>query len=243
MTKPTPVPASLRLAAVLGVALAVLAAQSPNLSRARAARDHGDVAALQALARDAGAAAAQAPAAGAYVSAAQINAWLCEAALDRDQRSVCAQAAAAGAEAARQAIALDGKSSEAYRLRGGLLGQLISTGGMQAAMQYGAEATTDLDKAIALDPSNARAYVSRSISEFYTPEEFGGSKAKAVADLQKAVALDSKLDTPHLWLAQIDLASNQPAPALREAEAALKLDPNRVFAQYILAQARKAAGK
>lgn len=239
MTKPAPVPASLRLAAVLGVALAVLSAQSPNLSRARAARDHGDVAALQALARDA----ASAHSAADYIAAAQVNAWLCEAALDRGQRPVCAQAAAAGAEAAQQAIALDGKSSEAYRLRGGLLGQLISTGGMQAAMQYGAEATTDLDKAIALDPSNARAYVSRSISEFYTPEEFGGSKAKAIADLQKAVALDSKLDTPHLWLAQIDLASNQPAPALREAEAALKLDPNRVFAQYILAQARKAAGK
>ena len=228
-------------AGVLALALAPLAAQAPDLARARAARDAGSVAALQSLAADAAAHAAAARTAATYLAAAQINAWLCEAALDRDQKSVCAKAAAAGADAAKQAIALDGTSSEAYRLRGGLLGQMISTGGPMAGVRYGSESTSALEKSIALDPHNARAYVARAIGSYFTPAMFGGSKTKAVADVQKAIALDPKLDTAHLWMAQFDLDAKQASAAVREAEAALQLDPGRLFTQYILAEARKAA--
>lgn len=221
--------------------LCLCAAQTPVPGRR--ARDRGDVAALQGLAASAAKRAGAAKSAAAFVAVAQLDAWLCEAALDHGQTGVCAQAAAAGADAARQAIALNPKSSDAYRLRGGLLGQMISTGGMMAGMRYGAESTQDLETAIKLDPTSARAYVARAIGYFYTPDMFGGSKPKAIAALQQAVKLDPALDTPHIWLSQVYLATKQPAAALREAQAATKLNPQRAFTRYVLQQAEKANGK
>jgi tetratricopeptide (TPR) repeat protein len=223
--------------------LAGLGAAQAAPAAGRRARDLGNVAALRALAASASQRAGGAKSAAAYLAAAQLDAWLCEAALDHGQSGVCANAAAAGAAAAKSAIAMDPHSSDAYRLRGGLLGEVISSGGMLAGMRYGAESTQDLQRAIQLDPKNARAYISRAIGYFYTPVVFGGSKAKAAALLRQAIALDPALDSAHLWLAQVLLATRQPAQAVREAQAALKLDPERMFTRQVLQQARKAGAK
>lgn len=228
------------LGLILGLGIVSMGAAQAAPSAGRRARDRGDVTGLQALVATATSHAAGARSAAAFTTVAQLDAWLCEAALDQGKAGVCTKAATDGAAAAKQAIALNPKSSDAYRLRGTLLGQLIANGGMMAGMRYGMEATNDLDTAIRLDPRSAPAYVARAISYFYTPDAFGGSKPKAIASLRKAIALAPGYDTPHIWMAQVLLATKQPAAALGEAQAAVKLDPDRVFARHVLQDAQKA---
>jgi hypothetical protein len=50
---------------------------------------------------------------------------------------------------------------------------------MNRFMIYGPEAATSLGKAKALNPENPRVYILEGQDKFYTPEEFGGSKAEA----------------------------------------------------------------
>jgi len=54
---------------------------------------------------------------------------------------------------------------------------------------YGAEAGTDLQKAMELNPNNPRLYYLQGMSLFNTPEQFGGGKDKAKPVFEKAVAL------------------------------------------------------
>jgi tetratricopeptide (TPR) repeat protein len=60
---------------------------------------------------------------------------------------------------------------------------------------YGAEAGTDLQKAMELNPNNPRLYYLQGMSLFNTPEQFGGGKDKAKPVFEKAVAL-YKADQP-----------------------------------------------
>lgn len=138
-------------------------------------------------------------------------------------------------EAAKKATELDPKSSEAHRLEGDLLGQLIPhvfAGGMR----YGRESTSEIEKAIELDPKNANAYIARAVSYFYTPSAFGGSHEKAVEMLKKAVSLDSTSDTAHIWLARVYLEDNKSSDALREINQARQSNPERGFAQSVYNQ-------
>lgn len=71
-------------------------------------------------------------------------------------------------------------------------------------MTFGAEASTDLQKAMALNPNNPRVYYLQGMSLFGTPEQFGGGKAVAKPVFQKAVDLgkaeQAKLLYPHWGL-------------------------------------------
>lgn len=55
--------------------------------------------------------------------------------------------------------------------------------------QYGASATTNIEKAKALDPTNPRPVYLEGQAKFYTPESFGGGKAPARELLTKALAM------------------------------------------------------
>ncbi|MGH9481916.1 MAG: hypothetical protein ACRD1L_07455 [Terriglobales bacterium] len=240
MLSPTRKPILLALLACAACLLSlspVASGQADSLAAARHARDQADVAALQAAVKQADAHAAQAKSAAAYIEVAQLDAWLCEAAQGHNQQDVVKQAANAGAEAAQQAITLAPNSSEAYRLRGSLLGQVMSTGGMMAGMRYGSESSSDLDKAIQLDPKSARAYRDRGIAYIYTPAMFGGSYSNAIAELQKAIALEPGLDSAHDWLAQAYINEKQPAAAMKEAQIAEKLHPGRSLTRHMEQQA------
>jgi hypothetical protein len=56
-------------------------------------------------------------------------------------------------------------------------------------MTYGPEAASDLQKGIALDPTNPRLYYLQAMALFGTPEQFGGGKDKAKPVFEKSVAL------------------------------------------------------
>jgi Tfp pilus assembly protein PilF len=203
-----------------------------ELLATRKARDTADVPALRKAIDSARMQAQQKNTARAYEQLALLDQWLCEASRGHHDDKLIKQAAENGVEAAKKAAEIDPKSSEAHRLEGALLGELIPHvfGG---GMRYGRRSTSEIDKAIELDPRNVNAYIARAIAYFYTPTAFGGSHEKAVEMLKKAVSLDSTSDTAHIWLAQIYLAHNKQTDALREINNALQLNPERRLAQYV----------
>jgi tetratricopeptide (TPR) repeat protein len=176
----------------------------------------------------------------AYEWLAQLNLWLCEAGHGRNDDKLVKEAAEQAVAAADKAVALSPNSSEAHRLDGEALGELIPhvfAGGMR----YGRRSTSELDKAIELDPKNAAAYVGRATDYFFTPSAFGGSTDKAVEFLKKAIALDPSSDTAYIWLAQVYLSSGQHDEAQHAIDEALKLDPGREFARYVQKQVASSA--
>ena len=134
------------------------------------------------------------------------------------------------------ALKLNPNSSQAHQLVADLLGQLAPYV-MGGAAKYGKRYTDEADKAIELDPRNADAYITRAIIYLYTPEGFGGKKPKALEFFTKAVALDSHMDTPHIWLAMFYLDAGKGDDALREINEARRLNPGRMFSQYVYEQA------
>ncbi|MGH9520349.1 MAG: tetratricopeptide repeat protein, partial [Terriglobales bacterium] len=151
----------------------------------------------------------------------------------RGQNDVVKQAAAAGARAAQQAATLAPDNAEAQRLQGSLLGEMISVGGTMAGMRYGARSGEALEKAMALAPNDPKTLTSRAIGYLFTPAMFGGSKTKATQLLRKAVSIDPGYDTAYIWLAQAELMQNQSTAAMSTIQAALKINPERRFAQYV----------
>jgi tetratricopeptide (TPR) repeat protein len=206
-----------------------------NLAVIRKARDSADVSTLRKAIDAARQQAQQTNTASAYLQLAVLNSWLCEAAHGQNDDKLIKRAAEGGVEAAKKAAELDPKSSEAHRLEGDLLGQLIPhvfAGGMR----YGRESTSEIEKAIELDPRNVNAYIARAISYFYTPSAFGGSPENAVEMLKKAISLDSTSDTAHIWLARVYLQGDKKSEALQEINEALRLNPERSFAKSVYKQ-------
>ena len=146
--------------------------------------------------------------------------------LKPERRSAC------GISAAERAVALNPNSSEAHRLQGDLLGELIPHTFM-GGMRYGKRAASELDKAMQLDPKNANAYVGRAIGYYFTPSAFGGSHEKAADLLKKAIEIDPASDTAHIWLAELYLADGRHNDASREIAEALRINPDRAFAKHV----------
>lgn len=209
--------------------------RNADLLTMRKVRDRADVSTLRKAIDAARRQAQQTNTANASEQLAVLNSWLCEAAHEQNDDKLIKQAAEDGVEAAKKAAELIPKSSEAHRLEGDLLGQLIPhvfAGGMR----YGRESTSEIEKAIELDPKNVNAYIARAISYFYTPSAFGGSQENAVEMLKKAIILDSTSDTAHIWLARVYLQGDKKSEALGEINEALRLNPQRGFAQSVYKQ-------
>jgi tetratricopeptide (TPR) repeat protein len=203
-----------------------------EMTAAIAARNSKDVETLRRLMSEAQRRAEQEKTAQGYQTVAQLHLWLCEIGHARNDDKLIKQAAEDGASAAEKAIALDPNSSEAHRLEGESLSQLIPhvfAGGPR----LGPRSTRELDKAIELDPKNANAYIARAYNYFFTPKAFGGDKEKAAETLQKAIELDPNCDTAHVWLAQVYLVMGEKQNAVREINTALRLDPSRALTQYV----------
>lgn len=225
------------VALLLAPPLARPAASNPELliDQARAARDRADVPTLQGIAATTRKEAESNDSSQAYIHLALFEDWLCEAARVRQNNKLLKTAAEAGVAAARKAEQLDPNSSQARRLAGDMMGQLIPLA-FAGGMRYGPESTREVETALRLDPKNAEAYVTRAVGYYFAPTMFGGNKQKAVEFLRKAIALDPVSDaaaTAHIWLAQLELAQDNRQEALQEIHAALKIDPQRLLAQTV----------
>ena len=213
--------------------------EQPDVVAARQARDSASVERLQKIIAKTQKEATETNGLDAYLRLGLFQVWLCEAADGHKDEKLVKQAATDGIAAAEKATALNPNSSEAHQLLGDLLGRLIPHvfGG---GMRYGKRASDEMDKAIALDPKNANAYVSRAVSYYYTPEAFGGSKDKAFELLRKAVEVDSQADTPHVWLAALFLERHQKQQALSEILRARQINSDRVFTNTVYEQVTRA---
>jgi len=210
-----------------------VAADQPDaaLVPARAARDSGDAVALRKeLTRW-----RQDASFDGLRRTALLSFWLCEALYASNDEKSVKLAAKAGLHAAEKAVNLRPNSSEAHRLVGDLLGQMIPyvfAGGMR----YGARSMQEIDRALELDQKNADAHIARATTYFFTPSAFGGSKEKAIEQLQQALSLDPKSDTAHLWLAQVYHETKQQERAIAELAEARRINPNRAYTRYLMSQ-------
>lgn len=210
-------------------------AEDPGLTQARRARDHADLEVLGVAVEKARSEASQRGSFDAYLRLALLEHWTCEAAYARQDNKLVKEAAQAGVAAAREAVKLNPNSSDSHWLLSQLLGELIPHvfGG---GPRYGPESTREADKAIELNPRSAEAYIARAHDYFFTPSMFGGSKPKAVGMLKKAIEVDPASDaaaTAHIWLAEAYLNLGQRDDARREILEALRLNPDRGFAQHV----------
>ncbi len=98
------------------------------------------------------------------------------------------QHADAGIAAMEEAIKLDPTFADAHALLASLYGRKAS-GGMAAGMKYGGKSSSAMQRATALAPNNPRVLMLQGISLYFTPAMWGGSKEKALANLQKACEL------------------------------------------------------
>lgn len=210
-------------------------ADDPALLPARRARDQGDLETLRGATETVRLEAPNRNSFAAYLRLALFEDWMCEAAYDHQDNKLVKQAAQAGIAAAREAVKLNPNSSNAHWLLSELLGKLIPHV-MGGGPRFGPESTREAEMAIELDPRNAEAYIARALDYMFTPSMFGGSKPKAVEMLKKAVEIDPAADaanTAHIFLAQAYFDLSQRDNALREIQEALRLNPERRWAQYV----------
>ncbi len=80
-------------------------------------------------------------------------------------------------------------NAETYCVRYMLANIQMSVDPQTRWQTYGMQATAALQKAEELDASNPRVYYLKGTNTFYTPEQFGGGKAKAKPILEKSVEL------------------------------------------------------
>jgi tetratricopeptide (TPR) repeat protein len=240
---------ALMACSVLGVANEAEATdpqEGSEITAARKLRDLSDVEGLRKAIKTAHDDAQQKNTAQAYERLALFDDWLCEAGHGKNDDSLIKSAATDGLAAAEKAASLNPNSSEAHRLQGDMLSELIPVV-FAGGMRYGARSTGEFDKAIELDPRNANAYIGRALSYFFTPSMFGGDRNKAVEMLKKALTVDPASDTAHIWLAQIYLDASQTADARREINEARRINPGRGFVDYVdglvKAQEKKQARK
>lgn len=78
-----------------------------------------------------------------------------------------------------KAEALENENSEIFCVKKMIATLKMSADPMNRWQTYGPIATASLAKAKSLDPSNPRVYLLEGQDKFFTPEQFGGSKAEA----------------------------------------------------------------
>jgi tetratricopeptide (TPR) repeat protein len=198
------------------------------------ARDQQDRAALEKLADESAAAAAQAPNdAEAQYRLALASSYLAEVALEQGDKKLAQQAAERGVAAAEKAVAAKPQDAEYYRILGTLCGQVVPAN-VLAGLSYAKRARDAIDKAIALDPKSSMAYMARGVGNYYIPAALGGGFELAVADFRKAIELDPKNADAWLWLGMGLRKENKNSEARQAFSKSLELNPSRAWTKQQL---------
>jgi tetratricopeptide (TPR) repeat protein len=168
--------------------------------------------------------------AAAQAELAEAAAYLAEVALELQDRDRARSAAEIGIEAARRAVALKPTVAEYHRLLGALCGQAIP-GNLLLAMRYGKCAAESIQRALELDPSSWRAWLSRGVGHYYLPPALGGGVEAAIADFRKAIELNPRAADAWLWLGIALRKAQRHAEARQAILKSLELNPERVWAR------------
>jgi tetratricopeptide (TPR) repeat protein len=153
-----------------------------------------------------------------------------EIAMEKGDKRGSAAAAEAGLDPARRAVAAAPNNAEYHRILGTLCGQIIPAN-VLAGLKYGRCALEEVEKAIQLDGKSAMNWLSRGVGNYYLPASFGGGIEKALADFDKAIALNEKLAEAHLWKGIALRKQGRNAEARKAIERSLQLNPKRVWAK------------
>lgn len=216
----------------LAFVLAAGAIAAPNTGELEKLRDKQDRAALEKTAGEFEAAAAKSPNdAPGFYRAGLAWSYVAEVATERGDKAGAQHAAETGMKDADQAVALNPKSGEYYRLLGTLYGQVIPNNPIIGALAYGRRAKDALDKAIELDPKSPQAWIAHGVGYYYLPPNFGGGPESAIKDYKQAIALDPRSAEAYLWMGIALKRQHQNAQAREALMKSLQLDPNRVWAK------------
>ncbi len=218
----------------------IAAASNADYSDLLRARDHQDRSALEKMAADSRAIAANQPKdPAAFYRLALAESYSAEVAIEMHDKAATKNAAQAGVDAAEKAVNLKPDSAEYQRILGTLCGQMVSSASL-AGLKYGKCALDTVNKAIQLDPKSSMAYVSHGVGNYYLPASFGGGIELAIKDFRKAIELNPSNADAWVWLGVALRRSNQPAEARKAFAKSLQLNPNRVWARE---QLNKTPGK
>ena len=213
---------------ILGLVMAGFMAAAP--SALETARDQQDRATLQKMAAEYSAAAAKAPNnADAQYRVALAASYLAEVSIEQHARKQGRQAAEQGIKAAEKAISLKPEVAEYYRVLATLCGQAVTD--VLSGLSYGPRARDAVDRAVELAPKSSSVYVARGVGSYYLPSQLGGGAKQAIADFQKAIALDPGNAEAYLWLALSLRKENRNAEARQAFAKSLELNPNRIWAK------------
>ena len=217
------------LIAALGFA-AISSAAPPSLGDLEKLRDRQDRAALEKSGAELESAAAGSPndAAGWY-RAAVAQSYLAEVATEVRDKAAAQRAAEQGIKDAEQAVTLNPKSGEYYRLLGTLYGEVIPNNPIMGALVYGKRAKEALDKALELDPKSAKVWIAHGVGYYYLPTNMGGGPEGAIKDYKQAIALDPKSSEAWLWMGIALKRQHQNAQAREALTKSLQLDPDRIW--------------
>jgi tetratricopeptide (TPR) repeat protein len=210
-----------------------LFAASP--SELTAARDHQDLAALNALITQYQQAVQAKPQCTECIyKLALANSYAAEVTLELRDKRKSEAFADAGMESAQKLTAANANNAEYHRLLGELCAQVIPANPIFGALKYGQCAQDEINKAIQLDPKLALAYVSRGVGNYYLSVFKGGSIDVALQDFDKALSIDPKLVDAYLWKGVTLHKVNRNSEARQAFEKAFALNPQRVWTKQQL---------
>jgi tetratricopeptide (TPR) repeat protein len=202
-----------------------------------ALRDHQNRPVLEARANALQAAAEKKPNdAEAWYRGAIAWSYAAEVAMEAGDKGGSKRFAEAGVSLADKAISINGNNAEYYRILGTLCGQIIPANPLAGILVYGKKAKEALDKAVAMDPKSAQAFLAHGVGYYYLPNNFGGGPENAIKDFQRAIALDPKSAEAYLWLGIALRKENQNAKAHEALVKSLSLDPDRNWTKQQLAK-------
>jgi len=132
--------------------------------------------------------------------------------------------------------------ADAHALLSSLLAQKIGLDPSQA-MTLGMESGSALSEALTYGKNNPRVVMISALSAYFTPEQFGGSKTRAMEEMTRAVELfkaeklqDDRLpDWGHgealVWLAKFHHENNNTELAQKYLQQSLQIEPDNAFAK------------
>jgi tetratricopeptide (TPR) repeat protein len=167
----------------------------------------------------------------AWYHAAIAQAYMAEVAMELGDKAGSQHAAEDGVKDADKALALKNTYADYYRVLGTLCGQVIPANPIMGALSYGKRAKDALDKAIAMDPNSAKAFVAHGVGYYYLPNNFGGGPENAMKDFKQAINLDPKNADAYLWTGIALRKLHRNAEAREAFTKALQYAPARVWAK------------
>jgi tetratricopeptide (TPR) repeat protein len=128
-----------------------------------------------------------------------------------------------GIEAARRAAAAQPNRPDGHFWMAANMGGMAENFGMRAGLRYRGAIKASLEQALAIDAAYLDGSADRALGRWYArvPRLFGGSDAKAVEHLQRALKYAPTSIPSHVFLGEVYVEMNRRDDARRELEAAI----------------------